>query len=151
MKSLINNIKIGAKILIKGKEYTVKTKTWYSIYEDNTVSYIKCVLSNNKTLLIIPSENLIYLDEEIDSNKYKELSENEILYKNTVFKLIGEGHQFIKNIEFGDINQIEGECIYKNYEADGNNISLGILPDKGNIRADVFSRLISYNDIKIIN
>ena len=151
MQNLIDNLKFGTRVLIEGKEYVVKTKTWYSIYEDNTLSYIKCILSNNRTLLIIPADNLTYLDKEIDSKKYKELSENEILYNNTVFKKIGEGHQFVTNIEFGDINQIEGECIYKNYEANGNNISLGILPEKGNIRADVYSHLINLNDIKFIS
>lgn len=36
IKDLTENIKIG----IKGKEYIVKTKTWYSIEEDRNTSYI---------------------------------------------------------------------------------------------------------------
>ena len=46
MENLINNLKQNSAIIIKGKEYIVKTKTWYSIEEDETASYIKCELSD---------------------------------------------------------------------------------------------------------
>lgn len=61
MKDLISKLNKNAKITVKGKEYTVKTKTWYSIEEDETASYVKCELSNDKVLVIIPDDELIYI------------------------------------------------------------------------------------------
>ena len=34
MKNLINKLNKNAQIIIKGEEYIVKTKTWYSIEEN---------------------------------------------------------------------------------------------------------------------
>ena len=53
MEELINKLIENSKIQIKDKDYIVKTKTWYSIEEDTTASYIKCELSDNKVLVII--------------------------------------------------------------------------------------------------
>lgn len=62
----------------------------------------------------------------------------------------GDGHQFIKNIEFGDENQVEGKCIFEDFEAESNIISLGILPDKKNEKADVYADILSIEDIEIL-
>ena len=52
MKDLISKLNKNTLMIINGKKYTVKTKTWYSIEEDKTVLYVKCELSNNKVLVI---------------------------------------------------------------------------------------------------
>ena len=48
MKELINKLNKNTNIQIKNEIVIVKAKTWYSIEEDTTTSYVKCVLSNNK-------------------------------------------------------------------------------------------------------
>ena len=53
MEDLINKLNKNILITINGKKYTVKTKTWYSIEEDKSTSYIKCELSDNRVLVII--------------------------------------------------------------------------------------------------
>ena len=40
MENLINVLTENLSIIVKGETYTIKTKTWYSIEEDTTVSYI---------------------------------------------------------------------------------------------------------------
>lgn len=67
MKDLISKIRKETKIKIKGVEYLVKTKTWYSIEEDKNSEYLKCELSNNKVLVIIPDDELIYIGKIIDN------------------------------------------------------------------------------------
>ena len=79
----------------------------------------------------------------------KKIVEDKIKYNNILFNKTGEGHQFIRKVEFGNKEEIEGECIFEDYESKENIISLGILPDKGNIRADVFADILSIEDIKI--
>lgn len=148
MKDLVSNIKEKSYITIKGKNYIVKTKTWYSIEEDETTSYVKCELDNNKVLVIIPEDNLIYIGEVIENMQYERISEDKIKYNNVIFNKTGDGHQFITNIEFGDKDEVEGCCIFEDYESDDNIISLGILTDK-NERADVYADVLTMKDIKI--
>lgn len=148
MKDLISKLNQNAQIIVKGKEYMVKTKTWYSIEDDETVLYVKCELSNDKVLVIIPDDELIYIGTVIENMKYERISENKIKYNNMIFNKTGDGHQFIKNIEFGDKNQVEGKCIFEDYEAENNIISLGILLDKENEKADVYADILGMEDIK---
>ena len=147
MEKLINNLKEGTKLTIREEEYFVKTKTWYSIEEDETASYIKCELSNNKVLVIIPDDELVYIGQIIEEMKSGRLSEAKIEYNNIIFNKTGDGHQFIIKIEFGDANKVEGKCIFEDYEAENNIISLGILPDKQNQRADVLADILNIEEI----
>ena len=149
MKDLSNKLKTNINITIKEQEYIVKTKTWYSVEEDETVSYIKCELSNDKVLVIIPDDELIYIGKIIEDMKYERISEDKIKYNNRIFSKTGEGHQFIKNIEFGNENEVEGECTFEDYEEGNNIISLGILTDKENKRADVYADILKVEDIVI--
>lgn len=149
MKDLINKINQNTKMSIKGKEYIIKTKTWYSIEEDKTASYIKCELSDDNVLVIIPDDELIYVGKVIENMNYERLSKDMIKYNNITFNKTGDGHQFITNIEFGNKELIEGRCIFEDYEAENNIISLGILTDKGNIRADVYADILNMEDINI--
>lgn len=149
MKNLISKLNQNTQIIIKGKEYIVKTKTWYSIKEDETSSYIKCELSNNKVLVLIPDDKLISIGEIINDMKYERISENEIKYNNKIFTKTGEGSQFIKTIEFGSEDEVEGKCKFEDYEAENNIISLGILPDKENAKADVYADILNLDDIEV--
>lgn len=150
MKNLISKLNKNTKIIIKDIEYQVKTKTWYTIEEDNTVSYVKCELSNNKALVIIPDDNYMCIGEVIRDMKYEVLSEDKIKYNNAVFNKTGSGHQYITEIEFGEPEEVEGKCIFEDYEAGDDVISLGILTDKNNIRADVFAEILSIDDVLVI-
>ena len=150
MKDLINKLIENSKIKIKDKEYLVKTKTWYSIEEDPTASYIKCELSDNKVLVIIPDDELLYIGSIIPDMNYERLSKEKIKYNDIEFNKTGDGHQFITKIEFGREDEVEGKCIFEDYESDNNIISLGILPDKDNLKADVYADIIDLVDINVI-
>ena len=149
MEYLISKLKENAQVIIKGEKYIVKTKTWYAIEEDKTASYIKCELNNNKVLVIIPDDELIYIGRVIENMRYERMSENAIKCNHTIFNKSGEGHQFITKIEFGNEDEVEGKCIFEDYEAENNIISLGILPDKENVRADVYADILSIEDIEV--
>lgn len=149
MEDLINNIKENTILIIKDLEYVVKTKTWYTIEEDKSASYIKCELNNNKVLVIIPDDNLIYIGEAFENLNYERLTENQIKYKDMIFTKTGDGHQIITNIEFGLENDVEGKCTFEDYECENNIISLGILTDKDNKIADVLADIIDLDEIKI--
>jgi len=150
MDELINNLNLNTKIQIKDEIYEVKTKTWYSIEEDTKASYIKCELSNNKVLVIIPDDDLIYVGNIVEEMDYERISNETIKYEDKIFTRTGDGHQFITKIEFGSKDEVEGKCIFEDYESDNNIISLGILPEKDNLRADVFANILDLNDINII-
>ena len=82
--------------------------------------------------------------------KYERISENTLKYNNILFNKTGEGHQFIKKIEFGNEDEIEGKCIFEDYESENNIISLGILSDKDNVKADVYADILALADIEVI-
>ena len=149
MENLISKLNKNTQIIVKGEEYIVKTKTKYSIEEDKTTSYVKCELSNNKVLVIIPKDELIYIGRVIENMIYEKISEDTIKYNDKLFRKAGEGHQFITKIEFGNENEVEGKCIFEDYETENNIISLGILPDKDNVRADVYANILNIEDIEI--
>lgn len=77
------------------------------------------------------------------------MSKDRIKYNDTLFSKTGEGHQFITKIEFGNEDEVEDKCIFEDYEAENNIISLGILPDKENVRADVYADILNMEDIEI--
>ena len=149
MENLISKLNKNTQIIVKCEEYIVKTKTKYSIEEDKTTSYVKCELSNNKVLVIIPKDELIYIGRVIENMIYEKISEDTIKYNDKLFRKAGEGHQFITKIEFGNENEVEGKCIFEDYETENNIISLGILPDKENVRADVYANILNIEDIEI--
>lgn len=149
MKTFINELTEKRKIEILGKEYIVKTKTWYSIEEDNTASYVKCELSDNKVLVIIPDDNLMYVGEVIENLKYNRVSDSELEYMGRVYSKTGDGHQYITKIEFGSESEVEGKCTFEDFECENNIISLGILTDKNNFVADVYADIIEINDINL--
>ena len=149
MKNLVNELKKDVKIVIKDKEYIVKTKTWYSIEEDENASYIKCELSNNKVLVVIPDDGLIYIGEVFEKLNYERITENQIKYNHMIFTKTGDGHQIITNIEFGLEDEVEGKCIFEDYECENNIISLGILTDKNNKVADVLADILDLDEIQI--
>lgn len=149
MENLISKLNKETQIIIKGEEYIVKTKTWYSIEEDEVTSYVKSELSNNKVLVIIPDDELIYIGRIIENMRYERMYEDTIKYNDKLFTKTGEGHQFITKIEFGNKDEVEGKCIFEDYESENNIISLGILPDKENVRADVYADILNIEDIEI--
>ncbi|MBQ8042996.1 MAG: class I SAM-dependent methyltransferase [Clostridia bacterium] len=150
MNTLVKRLTEGTRISINNIEYIVETKTWYSIKEDDNVRYVKCELGNNKVLVIIPEDNLIYLGQVIDDMKYERISQNKIKHNGVVFNKTGDGHQYVVNIEFGNIEDVEGNCAFEDYESGGHIISLGILTDK-NKRADVYADILKIEDIIIEN
>lgn len=127
-----------------------KLKHGIGIEEDETTLYIKCELSEGKALVIIPDDELIYLGKIIKDMKYERVSEDKISYNNVIFNKTGDGHQFIKQIEFGNIDEVEGKCIFEDYEAKNNIISLGILTDRENKKADVYADILKLEDIEIV-
>ena len=149
MKNFINNLNQGTKLVINNEEYEVLTKTYYTIEEDESVVYIKCEISANKVLVIIPEDNYIYFGKVIEDMEYERISDDQIKYEGNIFNKTGDGHQYIINIEFGTEDEVEGRCIFEDYESEKNVISLGILTDKDNIRADVYADILSLEDIAI--
>lgn len=77
------------------------------------------------------------------------MPEDTIKYNDKLFSKAGEGHQFITKIEFGNEDEVEGKYIFEDYETEDNIISLGILPDKENVRADVYADILNIEDIEI--
>lgn len=147
MEELINNIKENVKININGKDYIVKTKTLYGIEEDEDAYYYKCILNTGDTLVIIPDDDLIYIGKEIENLKFRRPEESVLFYNENLFVKVGDGNQFIKNIEFG--TGIKEKCIFEDFVSQDQIISLGYLPDEER-RADILADIIDIKNIKVV-
>ena len=147
MEELINNIKENVKININGKDYIVKTKTLYGIEEDEDAYYYKCILNTGDTLVIIPDDDLIYIGKEIENLKFRRPEESVLFYNENLFVKVGDGNQFIKNIEFG--TGIEEKCIFEDFVSQDQIISLGYLPDEER-RADILADINDIKNIKVV-
>ena len=147
MEELINNIKENVKININEKDYIVKTKTLYGIEEDEDAYYYKCILNTGDTLVIIPDDDLIYIGKEIENLKFRRPEESVLFYNENLFVKVGDGTQFIKNIEFG--TGIEEKCIFEDFVSQDQIISLGYLPDEER-RADILADIIDIKNIKVV-
>lgn len=147
MEELINNIKENVKININGKDYIVKTKTLYGIEEDEDAYYYKCILNTGDTLVIIPDDDLIYIGKEIENLKFRRPEESVLFYNENLFVKVGDGNQFIKNIEFG--TGIEEKCIFEDFVSQDQIISLVYLPDEER-RADILADIIDIKNIKVV-
>ena len=141
------NIKENVKININGKDYIVKTKTLYGIEEDEDAYYYKCILNTGDTLVIIPDDDLIYIGKEIENLKFRRPEESVLFYNENLFVKVGDGNQFIKNIEFG--TGIEEKCIFEDFVSQDQIISLGYLPDEER-RADILADIIDIKNIKVV-
>lgn len=146
MEELVKNIKENMTLVIKGKEYIIKTKTLYGIEEDIEVYYYKCIMNTGDTLVIIPDDNLIYIGKEIEDIKYDRPEKTVLKYNGIKFNKTGEGNQYIKNIEFG--KNVEGKCVFEDFESQNQIISLGYLPAEDR-RADILADIIDFKDIKL--
>lgn len=143
---LLSQIKPDQAIIIDAKPHIVKSKTRYTIAEDHNATYYKCVLDDHQALVIIPSDELIYLGGVIPDLDYRRISDDEIEYDNQIFHYTGAGHQIVTEIVFGDPKDTEGECDFEDYESATRVISLGIL--QNGKRADVYAKKINLENVE---
>lgn len=146
MEKFIDLLTENKKIIIRNQEYYVKSKVLYTIEEDKGVFYIKCELSDKSVLVIIPDDNLIYIGQVIKDMNWKRISQEQIQFNGEIYNKTGDGHQIISKIEFGNKHEVEGNCIFEDYECSNHIISLGFLTDK-EIRADVYAEILQIDDI----
>ena len=99
-------------------------------------------------LVIIPDDNYMYIGQIIKDMKFERISYKEIKYKDMIFNKVGEGNQYIKKIEFGNLDEIEGNCEFEDYECEDYVISLGILTDN-NVSANIFANILFKGDMEV--
>ena len=147
-EELVKKLSENIKITVKGEEYIVISKAFYTIEEDNNVEYIKCKLNKHKMLVIIPSDELMYIGFEDNNLGWKLLDDENILVNGIKYKKVGAGNQIVKSVEFGEDKYVEKECDFIDYEAeDGKTvISLSVLKEN-NERSDIIAEIISLDDL----
>lgn len=143
---LIDSINKDTILQVKNDSYHVLSKVFY-ISKNEKSKYVKLGLSENKCLVIIPSEKLLYIGEIIEPLPYS-LEEEFIQYNNSTYKNIGKDYQIVDHVEFGNI--YEKECDFSDYEEINGNkiISLAIL-SVDQKRADVLATILNIDQISI--
>ena len=149
MKKLLN-LSQNQKIKINDKEYEVISKTIY-MTQSSTDEYIKYILSGHNILVVIPTDEMIYLGHIVDQFETEQNFSNEIVYENHKFEKVASDYQVVKCVEFGNPQEVEGEVVWADYACDDVPevyISCAYVP-KTKQRADIVGRILEINDIKI--
>ena len=103
-------------------------KTGLKAYMPEGEYMMLCNRSSNpkkKGLVMANSVGIIDADyyENPDNDGHFMFAFFNIKAEDIEIKKTGDGHQFIKDIEFGNENEVEGKCIFEDYEAENNIIS----------------------------
>lgn len=150
MKNLIN-LKQNSLIEIDGKTYEVLTKTTY-VTNSSTDEYIKYILSEHNILVVIPTDEMIYLGKIVSDFESKTTFSNTINYEGIQFEKVASDYQLVKSVDYGNPQDVEGEVIWADYASDNKletYISCAWVP-KTNSRADIVGTILEAKDIKIL-
>lgn len=149
-EELIEKIKNNTELIIEAKHYKVLSKTFYITKNDTEHAYVKCKLSENKVLVIIPIDKMMYLGEINNHLEIITLDSNTIEYNSKVYHKVTEDYQLVKKIDFGIDTDIEKECAFIDYESEDNTsiISFGTL--ENNIQADIIGTIFDISKIELL-
>ncbi len=100
-------------------------------------------------LVIISSDELMYIGEENNDLEYKTLGEENILVNAMKYKKVGSGNQIVKNIEFCTHEYVEKECEFTDYESEDGKKIISLAKLKyNNKRSDIIAEIITIYDLK---
>jgi len=153
LEDIINKIRNGTNLIIKGNKYKVFAKAKY-VTENNPENwYVKVFLSDHCVLVLSPSDSFVAVGRDVGSIGIDEPFGDIIEYQGEKYKQTTRDYQILINLEFGDPVETEAEVRFWDYEGidDPNRIlSLGSLTRTGK-RADVVVEVIDVDDIQFGN
>ena len=113
--------------------------------------YFKYILSGHKILVVIPTDNMIYLGKIVKEFENNQIFSDSIDYNNHTYFKIASDYQIVKCVEFGNPQDVEGEVLWADYlceEVPETYISCAYVP-KTNSRADIVGEIITTDGISI--
>ena len=153
MQLLIEKITNKSKLNIFGQIFNVKAKARYIAVQNPENEYYKIFLNSHNVLVLSPIDNFVYFGTDVENIGLESPFEKEIEYNNKKYELINEDYQILVKLEFGSPLETEGEVEFWDYQCEDNQdelISIGIVK-RTNKRADIVAKIISIEEIKIIN
>lgn len=146
MKSVLSDIKLNSVLEIQGQNYTVLGKGFY--VSNDSDSYYKIFMSGHNVLIFSAyDDNEIGLGHIVPDLPYSVPFPEKIEFNSKTFTLDCTGHQVTSEVFFGET---EGDCDFWDYKSGDETVSVAILSN-GGMRADVHSKIIPIQDVKIIN
>lgn len=150
LKKIIEDIREGSRIKIKGESYNVLTKTIYSPLSDTQQTYAKIVLSGHNVLVVVPYADFICLGHVENIFGVGKNFPEIISYSGLEFKKLGEDYQIVRNLVFGDPMVAEGEVFYADYINENTNISISLgLVSRTDERADIVQNILTIEDVSV--
>ena len=154
---LINEIKEFSTLEIKNEgdalHYKILTKTHYANKNNKDLKYTKCILNENKILVINPKREAIFIGSIVEPFYQEEFFPEDFIYNNYHFKKFEKDYQYVLNIEFGNPSIVEGECLWVDYsceEDEAKCVDMAYVYREKE-RADILARWIDIKNIKLKN
>jgi hypothetical protein len=146
---LLERITDRKTICIKGTQFKVLGKAFYTTQNDTESRYAKILLDNHYVLVISPADEIYYFGKNEGQISAFDSQKISVEYQDKTFKQVNHDYQIVLALEFGSPLEVEGEVEFWDYEADNTIISVAKV-SRNNSRADVVAEYISFEDI-IIN
>ncbi len=104
----------------------------YATQSEPEITYAKVLLEEHNVLVLIPSDNIIYLGHnegripEFDSFK------KTVRFAGKEFKQVAHDYQLVSRVEFGSLLDVEGEVEFWDYEAEDSIVSVPVVVETKN-------------------
>lgn len=141
-----SKIKLGIKLAVDDKEFTVKEIIKFRF--DDGSFYIKCFLSDDYVFADDLNENMFLLVKEIKT-PFKQPFPEELTFDGKKFKFLYTAHAIAEEIQGEKIfKKGDGERFWDYKAEDSSYLSLGI-NDNTHERLDFYGKIIKTNEVNL--
>ena len=99
---LLTRIKENTVLKIEDNYYSVLSQSQYNTLENPEEIYWKYKLSNNKILVVIPSDKIFYFGNEITETNIINLNILSLEFNWEIYERIASGNQVFLSTSFGE-------------------------------------------------
>lgn len=141
------NLKENQEIVFNDAKYEVLSKTVY-VTESQDDEYVKYILTAHKILVVIPTDKIAYVGEIVEPFESEMQFSEKLIFDNAEFEKVASDYQLVKRVEFGNVNQVEGEVVWADYLSEAKPevyISCAYV-QKTKKRADIVAKIIVVED-----
>ena len=149
MLDLVNSIHQGCTIEVRGRSFNAIAMGRYMTETNPTDEYYKVFMQDHHVLVIAPTDSMMYLGRDHGDLGQGLMDQETIDYDGRRYNEVAKDRQIVKAVVFGTLDQIEGEVLFRDYVAEGDDtklLSLAIVLSTGK-RSDIVADVIGLGDI----
>jgi hypothetical protein len=148
---LLDKIKLNSTIYYGKQKFKVLGKSCYTTQKTPNLIYAKILLDNHFVLILVPSDSVAYLGQNLGEIKEFNTYPSKVVYNGKLFRCINSDYQIVLKLYFGSPIEVEGEVEFWDYESNESDIISVAVSSREGKRADVVAKYIDYYQIVVEN